>query len=386
MGRINGAGAELSDAAAIELFQQTFDEIANTGSSTRIDEVEAAIAAPLSVPVKAQLANLVAHHHFRKGRYADALEACRRWASLDPDSTTAKDSLLSILIRLGRFDEVISEARMRLAGEPLNFSLRASLGNAMGKTGRLDEARGFGLECLDLKDRSATQKPFDISAVMVPPFDPTVRQRNVIAFSLFGSKEQYCEGAIRNAVAAHFLYPEWTCRFYTDESVPAEVTMRLHQEGAQIKRVGGLPAGRFGTFWRFMVADDSGVDRYLVRDCDACLNLRERTAVEDWIASGRHFHVMRDGYTHTELILAGMWGGVRGALPPVTEAIVDYGNAGPLGRTADQNFLRERIWPTVRRSAHIHDSFFRFGQAIDFPPAARPKSPVGQAVTTPKVR
>jgi hypothetical protein len=189
-----------------------------------------------------------------------------------------------------------------------------------------------------------------------------------------------------SAVAAHFLYPEWTCRFYVDESVPAEVLKRLHQEGAQIKRVGGLPAGRFGTFWRFMVADDPGVDRYLVRDCDACLNLRERAAVEDWIASGRHFHVMRDGYTHTEVILAGMWGGVRGALPSVTEAIVDFGNAAPLTRTADQHFLRERIWPTVRQSVLVHDSFFRFGQAIDFPAGARPGSPsVGQAVTRPKV-
>jgi hypothetical protein len=376
--------SELSDRAAMELFQQIVGELASAGSSTRIDQLETAIAAPLSAPVKAQLVNLLTHCSFRRGSYEDALKACRQWVSLDSGSTTAKDSLLSILIRLGRFDEVISQACERLAGESLNFSLRSSLCNALGQTGRLDEARTVGMECLGLKDRLVTRQPFDVADVVIPQFDWATRRRNVIAFSLFGSKRKYCEGAIRNAVAAHFLYPEWTCRFYIDESVPAEIVKRLHAEDAQIKRVGGLPAGLYGTFWRFLVADDPLVDRYLVRDCDACLCLRERVAVEDWIASGRHFHVMRDGYTHTELILAGMWGGIRGALPALTEAIVDFGNTAPLGRTADQNFLRERIWPTVRQSALVHDSFFMFGGAIDFPARAGPRSlRVGQAVTRP---
>jgi hypothetical protein len=53
-----------------------------------------------------------------------------------------------------------------------------------------------------------------------------------------------------------------------------------------------------------------------VRDADSVLNLRERLAVDDWLASGRWFHIMRDWWSHTDLVLAGMWGGVAGVLPP----------------------------------------------------------------------
>jgi hypothetical protein len=105
--------------------------------------------------------------------------------------------------------------------------------------------------------------------------------RNIIAFSLFGANRKYLDGAIRNTVVAAALYPEWTCRFYIDDSVPESVRRILARERAQLRTVNGLPSARLGTFWRFLVADDEEVDRYLIRDCDSCLCLRERVAVED---------------------------------------------------------------------------------------------------------
>jgi hypothetical protein len=162
---------------------------------------------------------------------------------------------------------------------------------------------------------------------------------------------------------------------------------RLLQEGAKVRQVGGLPSGQFGTFWRFLVADEKSTERYLIRDSDACLSLRERAAVDAWIASGRHFHVMRDGLTHTEPMLAGMWGGVRGALPPIQPQIMAYSRSAPLSRTADQAFLRERIWPTVRQSVLTHDSQYSLGDSETFPTEHIPPGPrVGQAVSKPAIR
>jgi hypothetical protein len=37
------------------------------------------------------------------------------------------------------------------------------------------------------------------------------------------------------------------------------------------------------------------------------------------------------------------------------------------GRTADQEFLRDRLWPTMRQSVLVHDSQFAFGERRDFP-------------------
>ena len=95
---------------------------------------------------------------------------------------------------------------------------------------------------------------------------------------------------------------------------------------------------------------------------------------------------MRDGLTHTELMLAGMWGGVRSALPSMQAEIIDYCRTAPLSRTADQAFLRERVWPTVRQSVIMHDSEYSLPGSFPFPVEAIVGEPrVGQAVKTPSV-
>ena len=40
-----------------------------------------------------------------------------------------------------------------------------------------------------------------------------------------------------------------------------------------------------------------------------------RFAVEEWIHSGKSFHIMRDHPYHSAVVLGGMWGGVKGCLP-----------------------------------------------------------------------
>ena len=377
---MTGPRATNADEQVLDLATSVLRDLANSGSSKLIHQLSDALDRRLSASVSAHAANVLAHHHFRTRDYESALSACNRWLEAAPNEPAAVTSLLSILVRLQRFDEVAMIATDRLKTDPSNFQLHSSLTHALGRLGRTKEARDHGTRCLELKDGSATAPALDLKEVPVPPFDPAARARNIIAFSLYGTERTYLEGAVRNAVAAHFLYPEWTCRFYVDASVPAAVVKELVAQGAEVKRVEGLPAARFGTFWRFLIADEPKVDRYLVRDCDACLNLRERSAVEDWIESGRHFHVMRDAITHTELILAGMWGGVREALPPMGEAMIDFSKNAPLSRTADQQFLRERVWPTVRQSVLVHDSNFPFGGSCDFPARGPSWQRVGQAV------
>jgi tetratricopeptide (TPR) repeat protein len=370
-----------------QLYREIIAELQKTGRTTRRPALEDAVARTADPAGAAELANLLTHCCFAEADYAAALAACRKWQELAPDNHLAKDTLLSILSRLNRFEEVVDEAMVRLASEPDNARIHSALAKAFWQLGRIEDARQAGNECLRLKDEEANGPAKELSGVKVPPFDPTNPDKNVISFSLYGAGAAHTDGAVRNAMAAQFLYPEWRCRFYVDESVPKRVIDRLLREGGKVVRVGGLPAGRFGTFWRFLIADDEAVDRYLVRDCDACLNLRERAAVDAWLASDRHFHVMRDGLTHTEAMLAGMWGGVRSALPPMQQEIIEFCRTGPLSRTADQLFLRERIWPTVRQSVLAHDSEFSLRGSQPFPTGLNPAGPrVGQAVTVPPIR
>jgi hypothetical protein len=149
-----------------------------------------------------------------------------------------------------------------------------------------------------------------------------------------------------------------------------------------------------GEALRNLVADGAQFDRCVVRDADAVINTRERVAVDEGLASARHFHVMRGGPRQAELALAGMRGGVRGALPPMRPAIMAFvSDASRLrGRIADQAFLRAMIWPIIRPSMLAHDSQLAFSDRRDFPrlgqlPPGRsigdwvvPQSPANSAV------
>jgi hypothetical protein len=67
-------------------------------------------------------------------------------------------------------------------------------------------------------------------------------------------------------------FPGWVCRFYVSADVPANVTEKLTQLGAEL-----IPTSEgSGMFWRFQVAADQTVDRAIIRDVDSRLNARDR--------------------------------------------------------------------------------------------------------------
>jgi len=194
------------------------------------------------------------------------------------------------------------------------------------------------------------------------------RERNVIAFSLFGRDPKYCETAVLNVQEQPHVCPHWICRFYVDGSVPDHVIARLRAGGAQIVPVEGAAAQWPGPMWRLLALDDPQAHRILFRDADSVVSRREAEAVEQWVASGKRFHMMRDAGSHTELMLAGLWGVVAGSLPPL-EKLMERFMSAPLESRhfADQYFLRQYVWPYARTSLMQHDSVFGFMDAMPFP-------------------
>ncbi|MBR0786908.1 tetratricopeptide repeat protein [Bradyrhizobium iriomotense] len=306
------------------------------------------------------------------GDIKQAYMAWRDAHAFEPGDAVTKSNLALIAAKFGKADEAVRLAEEAVNARPDDANCWTILANVQFRLGRLEEARQAGLRSLKIKDEATGPARHSIR-VEVPPFGTTDPKRNVIAYSLWGNNDRYLIGAERNAMAAPFIYEGWSCRFYVDDSVPPQRRQRLIDLGADIVMMPRPNVAFAGLFWRFLVANDPTVDRYLVRDADSIVNARERVAVDDWIASGRHFHVMRDFWTHTGVMLAGLWGGVRGALPPLVPLIETFlsDNHEYPERTLDQRFLREAIWPIVRQSALVHDSVFRFGGAVDFPPFGR---------------
>lgn len=245
---------------------------------------------------------------------------------------------------------------------------------ACHRTGDDEAAREWGRRSIEEKTRLAAK-----SAPALKLGKPRKESAKIIAFSLWGPNPRYLRGALHNCVRASLLYPGFRCRFYVDHSVPADLLDALAAQGAELIVEEGEPSQRRRLTRRFLVADDASVAIYLVRDCDSLVNAREAAAVGEWLDSGKAIHAMRDWWTHTDPMLAGMWGGLGGVLPPLELMIESY-KAGVLETPNwDQWFLRDRIWPGVREVALVHDRLFATEGARPFPgPAPTGNLHVGQ--------
>ncbi|WP_411266780.1 Ig-like domain-containing protein [Enterobacter sp. 9-2] len=246
-----------------------------------------------------------------------------------------------------------------------NFHAYSVDAAGMGKT---QEMRTYGLESLMQSDqRFGHGKHWPLPTTAPRPFNASQPEKNIIAFSLYGDQPRYCETLIKNIEAATSLFPGWRCRVYLDNSVPQHVWQRLQAAGAQLVDM-SHERGIYPTLWRFLVMDDPQVERFLVRDADSLLSEREQVCVEAWLGSPCYFHHMRDYFTHTELLLAGMWGGCGGVIPDVEGMMRDFvsrykGSA----RFTDQYFLKAVLWSTVRQSILNHDDIFGFHHAEPWP-------------------
>ena len=182
----------------------------------------------------------------------------------------------------------------------------------------------------------------------------TTRWKHVVSFSLFGSSPRYLAGAIPNVELARVHYPGWICRFYVSKDVPRELLKPLRERGAEVVEMDEPTPDREGCFWRYLVACDPTVERWIVRDVDSRIGLREKTAVAEWIESGKGFHAMRDNPNHGRFILGGMWGGSGTALRGIAEMMKAWPDHSGYGK--NEEFLNQKIWPMIEHDTLQHDS------------------------------
>ncbi|NLR56942.1 hypothetical protein HGH93_02440 [Chitinophaga polysaccharea] len=184
--------------------------------------------------------------------------------------------------------------------------------------------------------------------------------KKIISFSLWGNNTMYWTGALKNIELARLLYPEWVCRFYIDRCAPNELIQTI--QGADCEIIRMEPTSEFaGLFWRFYAADDA--DIMICRDTDSRLTSREVKAVDQWLNTDKHFHIMRDHSQHHSLIMGGMWGCRN--MAGIKELIDEYPYKSVKG--TDQLFLSQVIYPQVKEHAVIHDSYNHFWDGRDFP-------------------
>ena len=322
---------------------------------------------------------------FQAGRLPDSLAAIDEGLVLFPDAPTLHENRGVLLLTIGDNGAAMQACLRALECGSQSPNTHDCLADAAGRLGRLDLAVQYGRAALEAKDRMFAAYPVlaTLPTTPPPPFNPLNPAENIIAYTLWGSSDRYFIPLMENLRLIKHLFPGWTARIHLDASVPAAQRQDLAQHGAEIIEFQLPPdmPGHRRLLWRFAVLGDPSVRRYLIRDADSLLTVKERVAVDAWLASNCHFHTMRDYFTHTDLLLAGMWGGVGGILPNVDTLFANRQGWRAEGNHIDQDLLSETVWPAIRHRCLIHDSVFTgcLG-SVPFPPfgALQPGSHIGE--------
>jgi len=218
--------------------------------------------------------------------------------------------------------------------------------------------------------------------------------KKIISFCIYGNNPKYTDAAIANLKLQPIIYPGWTCRFYVDGSVPTPIILELEKLGAEVVVMPNA-IGHLGMFWRFEPLKDTSLERFIVRDTDSRLNVREAAAVREWEQLGTNFHIMRDNKAHNVPICGGMWGATSSFINEIkneydmlkedfifNHEYMRYSNQRGEYFNFDQPFLWHVIWPKIIRThtAHIAniDNLRLYGNERLFPITNLDNSFVGQ--------
>ena len=199
----------------------------------------------------------------------------------------------------------------------------------------------------------------------------------VISFSLWGNNTMYTHGVIENCKLAKSIYPDWIVWVYVDKTVPSDIITQIKIEGGTIIYMDfhnahcNIPQ-KYGNntwinaTWRFTPIINNEVELFISRDGDSRLSVREANLVNEWIASDKEFHIIRDHAGHLEPILAGMFGVKRGSFYTLMLEKLDYFYSiynttyskaiDSTLKGIDQEFLSVCIYPNINHNRMTHVS------------------------------
>ena len=189
-------------------------------------------------------------------------------------------------------------------------------------------------------------------------------ENRVISMSLYGSDPRCTRGAIENAKLIDKVFPGWKLRIYlcnvSSRGVPSDIVNQLKTLNVDLVFMNPSTTAVKPMMWRFLVADDITIDRFIVRDLDSRLISRDATEVERWIQSGKAFHCIRDHSGQVGWpVSGGLWGGIPSKLHLIVKNDTFDIKMGKFGSSffKDMEFLRDVVWPQVKNDTYCSDSF-----------------------------
>ena len=185
----------------------------------------------------------------------------------------------------------------------------------------------------------------------------------VVALALHGGSHDATFGALRYAQLVPVYLKDWRVRVYLEDPatdtiylpVPNYMMRKMEMMGIEAVFVNKSISDHMPPdMWPFLIADDSGVVRFMVRDARMRPSEREFSALRQWLASNRPFHCIRDHPRHSTLpitptLTAGHSKQLRAILQrPWIEMMSKF--------KSDIHFTNKGLWPLLKQHTLCHDS------------------------------
>ena len=157
---------------------------------------------------------------------------------------------------------------------------------------------------------------------------------------------------LQNAWLMPRIYPDWECHCFYGFEVPLDTLERLIKLNVKLHPMCLGWAQRM--FYRLLIHDVPGVERYLIRDADSRISMRERRCVDQWIESEKILHTIHDHPYHIRPIQGGMFGVWRAqsGMTNMRGAIGPYPSRDEWG--LDEQWLQDVMWPLHKHSVCEH--------------------------------
>lgn len=299
----------------------------------------------------------------REENYEEAKKYAEMLCLVEPNEIEHHHKMAYIYFKQEKWKEAVEIGLKALELDDKYVPTLNLLSHSYGGLQDWENVSYYGHRALIYQDEAISTPTEPMVAIPAPK-----NGKRIISFSLFGTRSKYIEPAILNTQVAPALFPNWICRFYVDDSVPEQAIQRLKSNGAEVIRVASHLENWPGTMWRFLAINDPEAEYVIFRDTDSVISARESAAVAEWIKSGKSFHTMRDSGSHTDLVLAGMWGAKAGSVPDMEakiQAFIDQGFDST--HFADQDFLKAKLWGYIRQDLWAHDRLFNFREPHPYP-------------------
>ena len=183
----------------------------------------------------------------------------------------------------------------------------------------------------------------------------------VFSFTLFGSQNKYCKGLLKNIALIEEKFPGWEVWVYCGDGIPEDVYLSLFDHSC-VKLIPTGVEGMENKFYRFFAIDDPSVEVAIVRDADSRVYERDQACIQQFLASEKLVHIIRDHPNHHHRIMGGMWGIKKGLLhKKLQDIFIEWRQTNTATEFwNDMDFLRDIFYPAVIPVAMIHDELQNF--------------------------